>query len=90
MSLHTTQNRKSASTGPYKWTEYLKVPFTPQEMKILDIKLKRVSSFFKENDVLLNVPELLRVLSLNIDDPDFIQVLLKTYKNDASSIWSMK
>ena len=68
-------------------TVIVKFNLTPSESKVFDMKLKKVSKTFSEKDLLLNQIELLRVIALNLDSPELVDILTKLYKVDASRLF---
>jgi len=68
---------------------YLKVNFSPSELKVFRLKEKTMGKFFAENGFQLNETELFRTFVLNFDNDELMGVLLKLYKEDVSPLFHM-
>lgn len=81
MGAHVNSS-KYAKFPSYDRERYLKISLSESEMKVFDLKMKKISSHFKDKGVLLNQPEFFRIMFSNLDDPDFVNVILSLYQNE--------
>lgn len=88
--MNKTVNASSKSKfSPADRELYFKISLSESEMKVYDHKIKRISEIFKENGAVLNIPEFYRILLLNLDGSDLLNVMLKLYLNDVPSIFKI-
>lgn len=71
-------------------SEYIKINLTQSEIKVIEHKLTNINIVFKEKNLFLNLPELYRILLLNIDEKEILDILPKIYAEQVSSIFGGK
>lgn len=79
----------SLSVSPVKCSisnrvDYFKINLTPSELKVLDLKTKRVKAFFSEKNLSYNQHEFFRTLVLNFDNPELMALMSKLYSSDCN------
>lgn len=78
----TTRGFKSSDS-----LSYFKINLSEAQMKVFDLKAKKINSFFSDNGYLYNQPEFFKVLLLNFDNPEFMKVMVNLYSADCSTLF---
>lgn len=82
MLSQSTSDMIKPTSAPLRRSEYIKIYLSASELKVLELKEKRVTKHYTTKGTFYNRPDYFRLFMLNLDSPDLISLLDSFYEMD--------
>ncbi len=69
--------------------EFIKINFTFSEKKVFNLDEKQVIKFYAENGLIYNQQEHFRVILLNLNNPEFLKLILSHISKEHRLLFGM-